>query len=137
MIIAAVLLLSMQHTGVATMKNFLFALALSAPLALALAPSPSYADTDVKFRFYFGEPHYAYRVGPDYVYRKGFGWHRQHPALRDKLSCGEARRVVRNHGYRIISTRDCSGRTYVFRTSSKGKVHLIYVNARTGGLWRG
>jgi hypothetical protein len=119
------------------MRNILLALALSTPLVLAHAPSPSHADTGVKLNFYFGEPHYTYRVGPDYVYRKGFGWHRHRAALRDRLSCGEARRVVRNHGYRVISTRDCSGKTYVFRTSSKGKVHLIYVNARTGGLWRG
>ena len=118
------------------MKNTLAALALSLPLALSLLPSSAQADTNVKFKLYFGMPHYSYRVGPDYVYRKGFGWHRRN-AVRSKLSCGEARRLVRNHGYRIAATRDCNGSTYVFRITGKGKPNHVYVNARTGGLWRG
>jgi hypothetical protein len=106
-------------------------------MALSLAPAPAQADTSVRFKIYFGEPYYTYRAGPDYVYRKGYGWHRQRVLVRNKLSCSQARSVVRNHGYQIVATRDCSGTTYVFRTTSKGKPHLVYVNARTGGLWRG
>jgi hypothetical protein len=119
------------------MKSFLCAMVLSVPLALSLAPAPAQADTDVKFKIYFGEPHYTYKVGPDYVYRKGYGWHKRHAVVRNKLSCSEARSIVRNHGYRVIATRDCNGTTYVFRASSRGKSHVVYVNARTGGLWRG
>jgi hypothetical protein len=119
------------------MKRILFALALSAPLALTLAAAPAHADTNVKFKIYFGEPYYSYRAGPDYVYRKGYGWHRQRVVVGNKLSCSQARNIVRKHGYHVVSTRDCSGTTYVFRTNNNGKAHLVYVNARTGGLWRG
>ena len=119
------------------MKSILFALALSAPIALAMAPVPAQAHTSVKFKLFFGEPYYTYRAGPDYVYRKGYGWHRNRVMIRNKLSCGDARSIVRNHGYRITSTRDCSGTTYVFSTTAKGKAHLVYVNARTGAFWRG
>ena len=119
------------------MKSILYAVALSAPLALSMLLSAAQADTDVKFKIYFGEPYYTYRVGPDYVYRKGYGWHRQHVVVRNKLSCSQARSIVRKHGYHVVSTRDCTGTTYVFKTSSNGKAHTVYVNARTGGLWRG
>lgn len=119
------------------MKSILFALALATPLALSMSPGSAQADTDVKFKIYFGQPHYTYKVGPDYVYRKGYGWHKRHVVIRNKLSCSQARNIVRNHGYRVIATRDCSGATYVFRAGSKGRNYLVYVNARTGGLWRG
>ncbi len=119
------------------MKSILFALALSAPLALSLAPAPAQADTDIKFKIYFGEPYYTYRPGRDYIYRKGYGWHRNRVVARNKLSCSQARNIVRNHGYRVVATRDCSGTTYTFRTTSNGRAHIVYVNARTGGLWRG
>ncbi len=117
------------------MKSALFALALSIPLALTLTPPA--AEAGVTVRVFFGQPFYATRLGPDYVYRPGLGWHRRGAAIRDKLSCGEARNLARQRGYNIVSTRECNGATYTFRAKYKGQSRLIYVNARTGGVWRG
>jgi hypothetical protein len=119
------------------MKSVFFALALSIPLALSLTPRAAEAHSDVSVRFFFGQPFYTYRVGPDYVYRPGWGWHRRGVAIRDKLSCSEARKLAERKGYNIVSTRECKGTTYTFRTRHKGQSRLIYVNSRTGGVWRG
>ena len=119
------------------MKSALFALALALPLTMTMGPAPAEAKTNVSIGLFFGQPFYSYRVGPDYDYRPGLGWHKRRVGLRDKLTCAEARSLVRQHGYRVINTRDCKGSTYVFRARYKGNARLIYVNARTGGMWRG
>lgn len=119
------------------MKSALFALAFSIPLALSLTPQTAEAHSDVSVRIFFGQPFYAYRAGPDYVYRPGWGWHRRSAAIRDKLSCAEARNLARQRGFNIVSTRECKGTTYTFRARYKGQSRLIYVNSRTGGVWRG
>jgi hypothetical protein len=119
------------------MKSIFLAMVVTAPLALTLASAPARADTDVGVRLYFGEPYYDHRVGPDYMYRKGYGWYRPRSEIRKRLTCGEARSIVRRHGYHNISVRDCRGATYAFRTWKNGRSHIVYVNSRTGGLWRG
>jgi hypothetical protein len=54
-----------------------------------------------------------------------------------RLSCGEARRVVRNSGFRNVSTIECNGRTYTFEATRRGRDVTVYVNSRTGAVWRG
>jgi hypothetical protein len=54
-----------------------------------------------------------------------------------RLSCGEARRVVRNRGFRNVSTIECNGRTYTFEATRRGRDVTVYVNSRTGAVWRG
>lgn len=95
----------------------------------------SIAEAKVNFQVYLGEPYYNYRVGPDYRYYEGRGWYR--PTHRGKISCGEARRIVRNKGFRNVATRECNGRTYTFSATRKGNRILVYVNSRTGAVWRG
>ena len=56
---------------------------------------------------------------------------------RFKMSCGEAKWSVRNRGYRNVSTVECNGATYTFRASRNGHRILVYVNARSGAVWRG
>jgi len=118
------------------MKNLLLASAVVASAALAM---PSVADAKVKIGIFFGTPHYDYRVGPDYRYRQGYGWYRpSHYGHRDRLSCGEAKRIVRRSGYDDVSTIECNGRTYTFEGENRrGREVTIYVNSRTGQLWRG
>jgi hypothetical protein len=54
------------------------------------------------------------------------------------MSCGEARRLVDRSGYDGVRIVNCSGRTYSFRAiNQRGRAVMVYVNARTGAIWRG
>lgn len=54
-----------------------------------------------------------------------------------RLSCGEARAKVRHSGFRNVSTIECQGRTYTFEATRRGRDVTVYVNSRTGAVWRG
>jgi hypothetical protein len=115
------------------MKSFFLAAAAAATLALAM---PTAADA--KVQIYFGFPHYDYQVGPDYRYRDGYGWYRPTGYYnRGRLSCGEARRVVRNNGFRNVATIECNGRTYTFEATRRGRDVTVFVDSRNGRVWRG
>ena len=96
----------------------------------------SLAEAKVNFKIYLGEPYYEQRMGPDYRYYDGRGWYRYNNN-RYKISCGEARQIVRNKGFRSVATRECEGRTYTFFAKRNGNRFLVYVNSRTGAVWRG
>lgn len=113
------------------MKKILLAAALAVGFAVT-GPLP--ANADVNVRIHLGVPHYTYQVGPDYVYRKNYGWYR---GKGSRISCDRARSIVRNSGYRNVDRVECGGATYTFRATRNGKRQLIYVNSRTGGMWRG
>jgi hypothetical protein len=49
-----------------------------------------------------------------------------------RLSCNEARFRVRERGFKKITTRDCSGKSYSFTASKNGARYLVKVNAHTG-----
>jgi len=116
------------------MKRLLLASVLAASAALAL---PSVADAGTRIGIFFGTPHYDYRVGPDYRYRDGYGWYRpSHYFYRDRLSCREAKRLVRRSGFRDVSTIECNGRTYTFEGENR-RGREVTVNSRTGALSRG
>jgi hypothetical protein len=134
------------------MRNALFALAAAVPLLGGLAPA---ADAKVNFDIYLGVPYYSEQIGPDYRFRDGRGWYRDefyddprydgrryddrryYDRRSARLSCGEARRIVRRSGFRNVSARECSGRTYTFSATRKGRNVIVYVNARTGSVSRG
>jgi hypothetical protein len=111
------------------------AIALASYGGLA-ASTPAQADV----RVYLGVPFHPYRVGPGWRYYEGYGWYdygRYGYFRPDRLTCREARRLVDRNGYDNVDTRDCSGRTYSFRaTTRKGKRVTVYVDAYTGDLWR-
>ena len=117
------------------MKNLVFASAIAAALAIGL---PSAAEAHkVGIQFFFGYPHYSYRVGPGYVYRPGYGWYWPGYRSRAQMSCGQAKWTVRNNGHRNVSTVECRGSTYTFRGTRNGRGYIIYVNSRSGAVWRG
>lgn len=118
------------------MKRLLIASALAVTAAFAM---PSIADAGVKVGVFFGVPHYDSRVGPDYRYRHGYGWYRpSHYGNYGKLSCSQAKRLVRRNGYSDVETIECNGRTYTFEGENyRGREVTIYVNSRTGEMWRG
>ena len=117
-------------------KSLLFAGTLSIVTAFAGA-----ADAKTTVRVYFGVPFHTYQMGPGYRYYAGYGWYdyRRYPSFanRGNLSCSQARNIVRSAGYHDVRARDCQGRTYVFAGTRAGYRHVIYVNARSGGVWRG
>jgi hypothetical protein len=87
---------------------------------------------EAKVSIYFGLPYYSYQPGPDYLYHPNRGWYRK------QMSCTQARRIVRNRGYRNVSVVECRGRNYTFRAvRPNGKRVTVYVNSHTGGVWRG
>jgi hypothetical protein len=90
---------------------------------------------EAKVVIYFGLPYYSYQPGPDYLYYPYRGWYRSHN--RNELSCSQARRAVINRGYHNVSVRECQGRTYTFGATRNGHRILVYVNSRTGAVWRG
>lgn len=116
------------------MKGFFLATAVAATLAFGM---PVTADA-AKVNIYLGVPHYDYRVGPDYRFRDGYGWYRPvNYYNRGRLSCGEARRVVRNSGFRNVSTIECRGLTYTFEATRRGRDVTVFVNSKNGRIWRG
>ncbi|MDO8352214.1 MAG: hypothetical protein Q7T14_02020 [Aestuariivirga sp.] len=118
------------------MKGLFLATAVAATLAFAM---PTTADA-AKVKIYLNMPHYGYQVGPDYRFREGYGWYqdtRYYNNNRGRLSCGEARRVVRNNGFRNVSTIECNGRTYTFEATRRGRDVTVFVDSRNGRVWRG
>jgi hypothetical protein len=91
---------------------------------------------EAKIRIYLGESYYDQRMGPDYRYYEGRGWYRPNKH-RATISCSQAKRIVRDQGFRNVSTRECEGRTYTFVAKRNGHRILVYVNSRTGAVWRG
>lgn len=122
------------------MKKLLVAAAIAVSMAFGLSAG---AEARSSVGFYFGTPHYDYRVGDDYRYRDGYGWYRHgyddRRYHRGRLSCGEARRAVRNQGYRNVSTVECRGTTYTFEATRgrRDREVTVFVNAGTGRVWRG
>ena len=119
------------------MKSIFAAAAIALPLVLSgamVTAAPAEAKTNI--RIVLGVPYYGYQVGPDYRFRHGYGWYR-HNRVGNRLSCGQAGRIVMNKGYHNVSARDCSGSTYVFRATRNGNRIQLIVNSRTGAVWRG
>lgn len=117
------------------MKGFFLATAFAATLAFGMPVAAEAA----KVKIYLGVPHYDYRVGPDYRFRDGYGWYRpvHYGYNRGRLTCGEARRIVRNSGFRNVDTIECRGRTYTFEATRRGRDVTVFVNSRNGRVWRG
>jgi hypothetical protein len=115
------------------MKSLILASVAAAVMTFAM---PTVADAKVKI--YLGLEHYDYRVGPDYRYREGYGWYRPSGFYgRGRISCGEARRIVRSSGFRNVDTIECRGRTYTFEATRRGRDVTVFVDSRNGRVWRG
>jgi hypothetical protein len=51
-----------------------------------------------------------------------------------RLSCGEARRVLRNQGFYQLEARDCGGHNYRFVGWRNGDAYLIKISSRSGRI---
>ena len=117
------------------MKGLFLASAVATAMALAL---PTAADAKTQVKVFLGVPYYDYQYGPDYRFREGYGWYAPVGVYnRGRISCGEARRIVRGNGFRNVSTVECNGRTYTFEATRRGRDVTVFVNSRTGAIWRG
>jgi hypothetical protein len=120
------------------MKSLILASVAAAVMAFAM---PTAVDA-AKVKIYLGQPHYDYRVGPGWRFREGYGWYDpvviyDRGYVRGRISCGEARRIVRNSGFRNVDTVECNGRTYTFEATRRGRDVTVFVNSRNGRIWRG
>ena len=115
------------------MKKIIFASAFAAALAVGF-PMGAEAGSNVKDFFdrnEIGDPYGCYGCYPR------FGVYPRVGVYRGRLSCGEARARVRHSGFRNVATIECRGRTYTFEATRRGRDVIVYVNARTGAIWRG
>jgi hypothetical protein len=109
--------------------------------AIAIAPEAE-AHSRTGFSIHFGVPFYGYRVGPGWRYYDGYGWYDygrygHFQPYRNRLTCSQARRLV-NRRYDDVRVRECNGRVYTFRAETRrGNRIIVYVNSRTGAMWRG
>jgi hypothetical protein len=97
-----------------------FTLAFVGPAAMAGSP-----DVDVNIGV--GVPGvgiYGNDYDEDYDYR------------RRRISCGEARSLVRDRGYNRVRRLSCGGRVHSFEAFRRGRLWLVTVHARTGNISR-
>jgi hypothetical protein len=123
------------------MKKIFVGLFVSAAF---IGSAATFAEAKTNFNLYLGVPYYDYQVGPEYRFNQRYGWYDpgfndrySRPRYRSNISCGEARGIVRSNGFRNVVARDCSGRTYTFNATKNNRRVVIYVNSRTGAVWRG
>jgi hypothetical protein len=127
-----------------TMKKALFGIFAAAAFLGSVA---TVAEAKTNFSLYFGVPYFDDQIGPDYRYYQDRGWYQDpdwyddqpnyYQNTRRKMSCNQARSIVRNQGYRSVVARECGGRTYTFSARRNNQRVIIYVNARTGRVSRG
>jgi hypothetical protein len=55
---------------------------------------------------------------------------------RRRISCGEARSLVRDRGYYRVRRLSCGGRIHSFEAFRRGRLWLVTVHARTGNISR-
>lgn len=127
------------------MKKTVFGLLAAVAL---IGSAATMAEAKTHFNIYLGVPYYDYQVGPDYRFNDQYGWyqpdyqpsyyrHDYRQNYRTNLSCGEARGLVRQSGFRNVAVQECDGRIYTFSATRHNHRVLVYVNSRTGAVSRG
>lgn len=72
---------------------------------------------------FYHRPYYRGYYEPNYYYAPRYG-----------ISCGEAKQIVRDSGFRNVRTRSCSGTTNSFTGVKRGNLWLVKVNTRNGRI---
>ena len=111
-------------------------------VAAAFSLSAQVAEAKVKVVIGIGEPggycYYNYdpfRCG-NYGYYPRPGYFVPHPGYgyEDRVSCSEARWIVRDRGFRDVRTTDCGGKYHTFIGKKKGGIFRIKVYSRNGRI---
>jgi len=85
---------------------------------------------------YYGDPYY----NPDPYYRGYEPRYRPVPRYRPRLrpgriSCRQARRIVRRNGFRNIRVVDCTGKQYNFRATKRGHWYRMRMRSNSGRIY--
>ena len=123
-------------------------LLMAAGLAAAFSLSASVAEAKLNVTIGIGQPggycyynHDPFRCGgygyyprPGYfVTQAGYDYDRYY-GIGERVSCKEARWIVRERGYRDVRTADCGARYHTFIARKRGVVFRIKVYARSGRI---
>lgn len=121
--------------------------------ALAFMPQTASAKTNINIGIGIGAG-YGWCYNHPYALGCGFGYRHRHfyprfypwfypqyypPVYQLRISCGEARQIVANHGFRKVRARSCGGKVDSFYGWRGGHPWLVKVNTRNGGIlgaWR-
>ena len=111
-------------------------IAAAAAVTMLFAPTPSKADVDI--RFGIGLPGFGVYTdrGDRYRHYNKRHYNKRRYRHSNKLTCREARRLVRYNGFRRIRALDCSGRMYTFKARRYGELYKVRVNSRRGAIAR-
>lgn len=91
--------------------------------------TPVEAGAEVDVHIGVGSPYY-YRA-PNPYYRPYPGYYA--PSTPDRrVSCIQARNILRGKVFRLVAVRDCNGQYYVFTASRKVQVYQVTVRSATG-----
>lgn len=125
------------------LKKFLMA----AGLAAAFSLSAQVAEAKVNVTIGIGQPggycyynYDPYRCGGyGYYPRPGSydpypGSYDPYPDFYDRVSCKEARWIVRERGFRDVRTNSCGGKYHVFIARKRGGIFRVKVYSRNGQI---
>lgn len=120
------------------LKNFLMA----AGLAAAFSLSAQVAEAKVKVHVDIWQPggycyynHDPFRCGGyGYYPRPGYFVPHADYDYRNRVSCNEARWIVRERGFRDVRTANCGGKLYTFIGKRKGGIFRIAVYSKNGRI---
>lgn len=86
---------------------------------------------------YYGRGGYRPYYGPRY-YGDPYPRRRYEPRPRrryGRVSCRQAKRIIRRAGYRRIRVRDCRGKQFKFHAKRRGRWWVIGVLSRSGRMY--
>jgi hypothetical protein len=121
---------------------------MAASLAAAFAVSAQVAEAKVKVFIGIGEPggycyynydpfrcgNYGYYPRPGYfVPHPGYGYEDGYGS-GDRVSCREARGILRDRGFRDVQSTSCGGKFHTFVARKRGNVFRIKIYSRNGQI---
>ncbi|HLA02833.1 MAG TPA: hypothetical protein VJ019_08735 [Aestuariivirga sp.] len=130
--------------GGAMLKKFLMA----AGLAAAFTLSSQVAEAKVKVYLGIGDSGYCYRHYDPFqcggygfysrprIYHSypNFDDYDRYPDFYDRVSCKEARWIVRKRGFHDVKTTNCGGKYHVFIAKKRGGIFKVRVYSRNGRI---
>jgi hypothetical protein len=112
---------------------WLGAVAVTMMAAVLVAAS---AEAKTKIHLGIGTPGYYYDpyYDPPAYYDDDYSYGYVTSYRRYRISCGEAKEMLRDRGYYRVRTRDCEGRSYSFLATKRGVPFIVRVSARSGEI---
>lgn len=117
-------------------------IAAAAVVASVVAFQPvEKAEARVNIGVGIGIPgYYGGGYAPGY-YGGGYGYYAPRPRYYaprryGRISCGSARRIVRNHGYYRVRAVDCSGSRYTFHAKRGGVWYRLRLKSHSGRIYK-